>query len=195
MLDYTMNEVERKYFILFYEKTGDKLIVHYASGENKIIPYTIESEQRLLSIMKFQVKDANEFLKRANMSYSYHRASTGLFIALIVSGIGIVLITKDVSKSFYVIGTSVTALSGTSFALSLEYKRQYEEVLGDIEKNKYFLKNEKLINTYLRKIENNPDGNFIPMININTISKFSKEELEDLVADIKRNNFELKKTL
>ena len=64
MRSYALNKEEEKSFVLNYEVKNKEIIIHFASGEQKRIPYSLEREKNLLNHMKEQIKNSKEFKRK-----------------------------------------------------------------------------------------------------------------------------------
>ena len=58
MKDYSLNDDERKQYILSYKIEDEKIIAKLASRESYIIPYTKENEQLVIAKMEKQARKA-----------------------------------------------------------------------------------------------------------------------------------------
>ena len=61
MKNYSINEYQKKSFILNYCVKDNNIIVNLANGNNYMIPYSIENEKMILERMRDQVIDSKEF--------------------------------------------------------------------------------------------------------------------------------------
>lgn len=63
MYDFSMNDFQKKLFIVFYEETGEFLTVYYADGNIEHYENTEANKERLNIRMKKQVEDAKDFFE------------------------------------------------------------------------------------------------------------------------------------
>lgn len=61
MYDFSMNDFQKKLFIVFYEENGEFLTVYYADGNIEHYENTEANKERLNLRMKKQVEDAKDF--------------------------------------------------------------------------------------------------------------------------------------
>ena len=63
MYDFSMNDFQKKLFIVFYEENGEFLTVYYADGNIEHYENTEANKERLNLRMKKQVEDAKDFFE------------------------------------------------------------------------------------------------------------------------------------
>lgn len=63
MYDFSMNDFQKKLFIVFYEENGEFLTVYYADGNIEHYENTKANKERLNLRMKKQVEDAKDFFE------------------------------------------------------------------------------------------------------------------------------------
>lgn len=63
MYDFSMNDFQKKLFIVFYEENGDFLTVYYADGNIEHYENMEANKERLNLRMKKQVEDAKDFFE------------------------------------------------------------------------------------------------------------------------------------
>lgn len=63
MYDFSMNDFQKKLFIVFYEENGEFLTVYYADGNIEYYENTEANKERLNLRMKKQVEDAKDFFE------------------------------------------------------------------------------------------------------------------------------------
>lgn len=61
MKDYTLNEYDKRDFILNYMIENDQIKIRYADNTTYTIPYTSHNEKRIIKKMKLQVLNSGEF--------------------------------------------------------------------------------------------------------------------------------------
>lgn len=63
MYDFSMNDFQKKLFIVFYEENGEFLTVYYADGNIEHYENTEANKERLNLRMKKQIEDAKDFFE------------------------------------------------------------------------------------------------------------------------------------
>ena len=212
MKDYSLEEKEKEKFILNYEilKDSNEIIVHFATGEDYIIPYTKENEEKLLDKMKKQVKESGKFKKEANQKIA---ELNGLEIPMIVLfTIFFPILVFGVCDGqeiptfvYYLIGCWGTA---GVFLLIKECikEKKLKNKLKDLAKNRKFLDNESEITktfemekdrVYQNTLSNvslkaekqisNAVRDDRPAIDINTVDSIKEEDLDQILSNIERD--------
>lgn len=181
MKNYFLEEKEAKNFIMYYVKKGDLLEIHYGSGEIKPRMYTPEEEKKLLDKMKEQVLNVNEFYeihkKREN------KLDRNLYIGMVsvVSTMAIGAAILELKGDYSMLITfpaCVIAILFLPFRRIVDKIHAEQELLEDIEKNKWFLENEKKMNeSPLIKKEG-------LVFNLNLIDTMGLEELKEVLAHV-----------
>ena len=84
MYDYSENENSKKKFILNYKKSGNQLIVKFANGVKRIIPYTKTNEENILKIMEEQVKKYPRLIEENKSKLKDFKTARIIFIILLI---------------------------------------------------------------------------------------------------------------
>lgn len=190
MLDYSLDKDTAKNFILFFEEDGDNIKVNLASGEDYPVPNTEENKKHLLEVMEQQVDNAWRFEskqqkeKKSAKNWLIYDGAFLLFNA-------IMMIVNPSLLTGIAIGCFVIAGTGNL----LRYKNCNKN-LKDLEKHEVFLRNNKRINEYLnRGNEEIKDKTLNPVkkeetntiLNINDIHNMSYENVTRILSDIDRD--------
>lgn len=181
MKDYSLTEEERKYFVLNYDKNDEVITVNYANGESRSIPNTEKNENILESTMVDQVTKSkakrDKMLKLRGISIS---------VMLTFAVVSLVATTKLLNLPAIeeiAIGLGVATVANIPMFTELA---KCNRILKDMQKNRYFVKNQEVIN---RGIENtnvlvNSNVQGKEMITINDIdSAYSYNELKRIVEN------------
>ncbi len=196
MLDYSQNDDEKKIFILNYEVDNGMLIIHLASGLTYRVPDTGKNREIVNRKMEEQVREVSDkntvtLLKQDINDIKVKSIKcVMLFVTVIIlsmlgfsSNISIAL-----STCLGVTGTIAVSTLVASLIKLIKLNRLYK----DIEKNKFFLDNEKEINEGLKEeiIRDNittkiKTDNF----DINTVDKVPQKVLDEIanLANVQRN--------
>ena len=163
MKDYSLNEEERKNFILNYTKEEETITVNFADGSNYTIPNTESNENKLEGKMIEQV---------ANSKERKHKAISSTGIAIVI----IFLFTA-------------ASLNGAYWLGNMPQINEIALGLGIAEKNKFFVKNQEVINRGLNNTNVLVNSN-VPEKEIITINdmdySYKYNELKQIVANTER---------
>lgn len=201
MKDYTINNEDKKMFILSYKVKKDNIIVKLASNEKYIIPYTEENEGKILDRMREQITENVDFERRSIKEYIL------LLLLTIALGVGTLIISakflpnlithpsiKTILANIPTFGAAaITAISGI-FTISTA------EILKDFRKNKLYLEKEEELNDKVKEnqnilsnvsnktrkmVESTPEDKEV--FDINKMNKVSLQDLKQLLENIKRD--------
>ena len=184
MKDYTLDKLGREKFIKNYKVKNDQIIINLASKEKYVIPYTKENEEKVLTKMEEQVNNArikpigiiNKFL----VGVSYGALALALYLSIVETAILYFVVAFGLSSFF------------TYQLASNQIK------LKDLEKQRFFLDNRKLINDNIKKSPNMTlglDKKIVTQIersdeqnifDINLIDSYSLSDLKKLKRNILR---------
>ena len=190
MLDYSLNKNMAKDFILFFEEDGDNIKVYLASGEDYPVPNSEENKQHLLEVMEQQVNNAWQFESKQEKEKENNRnwlIFDGIFLVLNT----IMMLVNPALSTGIAIGCFLIAGTGNI----LRY-RDCNRNLKDLEKHEMFLRNNKKINEYLsRGNEEIKDETLNPVekdytnkfLDINDIHNMSHENILKILSDINRD--------
>lgn len=194
MKDYSMNSRNAKTFVLNYTVKDNQIIVHFANGENYVIPYTAENEVKLLKRMRAQVILADEFLREQEQNFSKNwklvignAVMLAVNIFALVTGNSVVPILNGTCTIIF------TYLTGSLIYSMMDNKRN----IKDVKKNKILLHNEEKLNQKIKENDNvftNTDEKMKemvyftpedqPVFTFNSIDKMKYEELKKVLEMI-----------
>lgn len=144
MKDYSLNDDERKNFVLNYDKLSESSIsVNFADGKIYFIPNTESNENKLESKMIEQVSNCDGKISKLHRSNAINTLLIMPFITLISIGI----FSSNINGA-----TIVSKLFMTLFASLIANIPIFTKViknnilLNDIKKNKFFVENQEVIN-------------------------------------------------
>ena len=82
MKNNSLDNLDKRDFILNYQILNNNIIINYTSGVKKTIPYTIDNEKLVLNDMKKQLLNSNNFKRKeeARLSEFYSKAMASSFI-------------------------------------------------------------------------------------------------------------------
>lgn len=197
MKNYSLNFNDSKTFILNYKVEDNQIIANLASGEDYVIPYTLENEKNLLERMKKQVLNSNEFLSQQEKRFSFSW-KWALVCGVVLAFNSIFLVTGNS------VAPVVTGMVCSYFAFDITF-RIYSMVdskrkIKDICKNKMFLNNEELLNQKVKSHQNilsntdkktkelvssTPENK--PVFSLNNMDEIKYDELKKIIENIKRD--------
>lgn len=185
MKDYTLNADKAKLFIQNYEVLEDSIIIHFATGETFSIPYTEANKQKLNTKMESQILEAEEYEKKVKNNITAEKLwiIVSLLTGIAVLAIGYFNNAAIISYIFSSLMGSFTLISGIKLIHN-------KSIIKDIEKNKYYIDNQELINKGIQNanvLANIPNKTRSiiesePEITINTVDKMSYEGLRKVVT-------------
>lgn len=190
MLDYSLDKDMAKNFILFFEEDGENIKVNLASGDDYRVPNTKENKKHLLDVMEEQVENAWRFKSKQQKEKKNARnwlINDGAFLVFNI----IMMIVDPSFLTVFSIGCFVIGGAG-----SLLCYKNCNKNLKDLEKHETFLRNNKRINEYLsRGNEEIKDETLNPVkkeetntvLNINDIHNMSYESVTRILSDINRD--------
>lgn len=196
MKDYSLDYENSRTFVLNYSVNNNQITVNLASGENYVIPYTIENEKKLLIRMKTQVLQSNDFMdeqeKRFSKSWKwiiYSASMIAINVIVLASGSSIIPMVSKICAGWFVFDIGYRIYS------MIDSKRN----IKDVRKNKMLIENEEILN---EKIKENPNvlANTTektkeivssipvgqPVFTLNNIDKIKYEELKQILENIER---------
>ena len=139
MYDFSMNDFQKKLFIVFYEENGEFLTVYYADGNIEHYENTEANKERLNLRMKKQVEDAKDFYEEIDKmckDYKFMSMRDSFFFYLtFFTSLGISSESLSASALIFIFSL-VIALK------KLDSKEKYQslyELRYDYLKHEYFL--------------------------------------------------------
>lgn len=144
MKDYSLNEEERKSFVLNYDKLSESSIsVNFADGKIYFIPNTEGNENKLESKMIEQASNCDGKISKLHRS----NAINALLILTVITLISVGIFSSNINGA-----TIVSKLIMTLFASSIVNIPMFTNIiinnnlLRDIKKNKFFVEHQEVIN-------------------------------------------------
>jgi hypothetical protein len=187
-------------FILNYTIDNDEITVNVASGNSYTLPYTEENEKHIIKTMEKQSIESINMEKEILAKYVSNvkliglaGASVTLSFALLASGV-----IPLVAVGYATVGGTALSVLGYNNA------KKNKKVLEDINKNKLFLANKKIINKNIDNIKNNVDSlderaKYLveniekeQQLNINDIKEIDYNELKDIVKSVEPEEVKVK---
>lgn len=204
MKDYSLTYRDKVRFILNYEVKDNKIIINYATGEKKEIPYSREDEDKILDKMKMQVVESDEITKEVTSNFKslvipfgiVGYGSSYIMLSNIINNLGNSQISNNIER---IISFLVVCLSLSVFPTVKGIK--YYKLLRDIDKNSLFQDKNFYMNCNMRIedkyleglskktkeiIRSTIDGDNI--FTFNTIDKMSYKDLKKVLENIERYN-------
>lgn len=195
MMDYSMSLEEREKFILNYDVNKKNMIViKYADGKTKEIPYDSNTEQMILDIMNKQVENSENFEKKARA----YKKSCIIWLYSFLSGVvlfsGLSFYGRTGFELFVYPFLSASCLLSSCF-ISLDLAK-VNSIIKDLERNIWFQKNKNKINENIIVNDNlanvsNKTNNIIntssdkkEIFNINSFNDVPFRDLEQIVENI-----------
>ena len=190
MKNYSMNEDEKKLFILDYEIAGGKIIIRFANNTKSIVPYTSDNEKRVLMTMENQAKNSDHFMNKQKIRKSVNIGTFSIALLYLIlsisSGVGVLTLMGFIS----IILPSFVALLSTDNVIDSSLK------IEDVRKSILFLKNKESLNTKINSNENvlintklneNDIKDEFSHVTINTIRNAKYKDLQQILENIERN--------
>lgn len=199
MKDYSLNETDRKDFVLDFDVTKDgKIIVNYANGKKIPLPYNQKNEQILIQKMEEQVKMASSDEKKYIDKKDKYINNFYRMLIISVLSAAIILVNEAVwLDSIYALALSFSAIYGVA---SIARNIHYRNLLEDLQKNKRFLEIQDKINENIRSNQNvlvDVSKNTREVIksfplekevfNVNSFNFVPECDLETIIENIERN--------
>lgn len=174
MKDYSLNNDDRKRFILSYVVENGTIVAKLASGEEYVVSYSEENEQNILNRMKNQANNAIDKEYKINNQIKKSAIWSCVMLLLIIANAFIYIF--DTPSMF-----TYLALTLGSLSFVLDSAQVITNLIKkkEIEKLKYFLDNEQMLNDNVRKNEN-----IFSRVNNKTVQKIQQTPMEKPVFDI-----------
>ena len=197
MKNYSLNYEDSKTFILNYKIEDNQIIVNLASGEEYVIPYSLENEKNLLNRMKEQVLNSVEFECEQKRRFSaawkwtiFSSAMLALNAVSLATGNSLTPIVSIICSGWFVIDITYNIYR------MIDSKKKIE----DVNKNRMFLKNKELLNERVKSNQNilsNTNTKTKELVastpkdeqvfSLNTMDKIKYQELKTILENIKRD--------
>lgn len=145
MKDYSLNEEERKNFILNYDENEEELTANMASGNSFTIPNTEANVSKLEEKMIDQVINSKEKREKLELSNIWNKV--GIIGILIISTTLMIGTRKASLTAEFIKATAMGLGIGIVCSIPAMIKIvKNNKILKDIQKNRYFVKNSETIN-------------------------------------------------
>lgn len=184
MKDYSLNGEERGNFVLNYTKDIETITVNFADGSSYTIPNTENNENKLEGKMVDQVVKSKGRKRKAIRSTGIAVISMLLVFAASISGVHYLGNLSTLKTIAYGLGIAAV-VNIPAFVKTI---KNYS-LLRDIEKNKFFVKNQEVINRGLNNTNVLVNSN-VPEKEIITINDmdngYKYDELRQIVANTER---------
>ena len=139
MYDFSMNDFQKKLFIVFYEENGEFLTVYYADGNIEHYENTEANKERLNLRMKKQVEDAKDFFEEIDKlckDYKFVSIRDSFFFYLtFFTSLGISSESLSASALIFIFSLVIAVKKANS---KEKYQSLYE-LRYDYLKHEYFL--------------------------------------------------------
>lgn len=199
MKDYSLNEKERKNFVLDYKISKDgKIIVRMAKGDPLVLPYNEHNEQILLKMMENQVKEASgtesKHIELKKKCIKLLQILLGVIAASAIFVFASEIALIDTVCGLLILLASIGAVINTAKVV------QIVNLLRDLKLNQEFLQIKDKINSNVRSNQNvlinvssntknavQNRSNDKPVFDINSFNNYSYRDLETIMENIERN--------
>lgn len=184
MKDYSMNDEERKSFVLNYTKDDEIITANYADGSSFTIPNTENNENKLESKMIEQVANSKE--KRNKVIRSSEITAFLIFLLTAASLNGVYWLGNMAVIKELALGLGIAVVVNIPMFAKLV---KNNSILKDIQKNRFFVKNQEVINRGIVNtnvlVNSNVQGKEI--ITINDIDdNYKFDELKQIVENTEK---------
>lgn len=184
MKDYSLNGEERGNFVLNYTKDIETITVNFADGSSYTIPNTENNENKLEGKMVDQVVKSKGRKRKAIRSTGIAVISMLLVFAASISGVHYLGNLSTLKTIAY--GLGIAAVVNIPMLAKII---KNNSLLRDIEKNKFFVKNQEVINRGLNNTNVLVNSN-VPEKEIITINdmdySYKYNELKQIAANTER---------
>ncbi len=190
MYDYSENEEERRRFILNYDIEDGKIILHFATGNDKIIPYSPINEERVLKQMNEELQNIPRLKEKINDDLEdlkiYKTGSLGKFIISLIGILAAIRIFYSMNVVIYLLG--LFGITSMIFGIDTLVKdnniKKLEKKIKELEKFEYFFKEKEFINTNIKTNQENLSLKVNKRLTINDADKLSLEDLKRIRDEI-----------
>ena len=156
MYDYSENNYERKRFILNYEIKDNKIILHFATGNDKEIPYNSINEVKVLKQMEKQISNILDLKDKLSDELDdlkmYKIGSIGKFIISLIGILVSIRIYYSMNVIIYLLGLfgSISLLLGIDIIIKDNKIEKTKKKINELEKFEYFFKERHVINSNIK---------------------------------------------
>ena len=183
MKDYSLNDEERKSFVLNYTKEEETITANFADGSSYTVPNTENNENKIEGKMIEQVVSSKGKEKKLVNS---NTANILLICVVTIASIVGVLSIKNI-PTIKAIAFAIGAATTLNMPMLIKLAKN-NSILKDIQKNRYFVNNQEVINRGITNTNVLANSNTKEeVITINDIDySYSYDELKQIVENTER---------
>ena len=183
MKDYSLNDEERKSFVLNYSKEEGTITANFADGSSYTVPNTENNENKIEGKMIEQVVSSKGKEKKLVNS---NTANILLICVVTIASIVGVLSIKNI-PTIKAIAFAIGAATTLNMPMLIKLAKN-NSILKDIQKNRYFVNNQEVINRGITNTNVLANSNTKEeVITINDIDySYSYDELKQIVENTER---------
>lgn len=183
MKDYSLNDEERKSFVLNYSKEEGTITANFADGSSYTVPNTENNENKIEGKMIEQVVSSKG--KEKNLVNS-NTANILLICVVTITSIVGVLSIKNI-PTIKAIAFAIGAATTLNMPMLIKLAKN-NSILKDIQKNRYFVNNQEVINRGITNTNVLANSNTKEeIITINDIDyRYNHDELKQIVENTER---------
>lgn len=183
MKDYSLNDEERKSFVLNYSKEEETITANFADGSSYTVPNTENNENKIEGKMIEQVVSSKG--KEKNLVNS-NTANILLICVVTITSIVGVLSIKNI-PTIKAIAFAIGAATTLNMPMLIKLAKN-NSILKDIQKNRYFVNNQEVINRGITNTNVLANSNTKEeIITINDIDyRYNYDELKKIVENTER---------
>lgn len=183
MKDYSLNDEERKSFVLNYSKEEETITANFADGSSYTVPNTENNENKIEGKMIEQVVSSKGKEKKLVNS---NTANILLICVVTIASIVGVLSIKNI-PTIKAIAFAIGAATTLNMPMLIKLAKN-NSILKDIQKNRYFVNNQEVINRGITNTNVLANSNTKEeIITINDIDySYNYDELKQIVENTER---------
>lgn len=183
MKDYSLNDEERKSFVLNYSKEEETITANFADRSSYTVPNTENNENKIEGKMIEQVVSSKGKEKKLVNS---NTANILLICVVTIASIVGVLSIKNI-PTIKAIAFAIGAATTLNMPMLIKLAKN-NSILKDIQKNRYFVNNQEVINRGITNTNVLANSNTKEeVITINDIDySYSYDELKQIVENTER---------
>lgn len=183
MKDYSLNDEERKNFVLNYTKEEETITANFADGSSYTVPNTENNENKIEGKMIEQVVSSKGKEKKLVNS---NTANILLICVVTIASIVGVLSIKNI-PTIKAIAFAIGAATTLNMPMLIKLAKN-NSILKDIQKNRYFVNNQEVINRGITNTNVLANSNTKEeIITINDIDyRYNYDELKQIVENTER---------
>lgn len=183
MKDYSLNDEERKSFVLNYTKEEETITANFADGSSYTVPNTENNENKIEGKMIEQVVSSKGKEKKLVNS---NTANILLICVVTIASIVGVLSIKNI-PTIKAIAFAIGAATTLNMPMLIKLAKN-NSILKDIQKNRYFVNNQEVINRGITNTNVLANSNTKEeIITINDIDyRYNYDELKQIVENTER---------